>query len=139
MQHADHGHGHGQGMFMGGGGGGGGGGQPVSVFQMLNQRLLGLGIPRFTVAQYTLEPIVSVGFLLAGVFFGLPGLIFAGLLFVVSVISQPGGNPFTGGRQPQQGAAGGQQPGGGGGGGGGGAFGGGGFGGSSGGHRLGRS
>ena len=131
VQHADYGEGQGQGVYMGGQG------QQVSVFEMLNQRLLALGIPRFSVGQFTFEPIVSVGFLLAGIFFGLPGLIFAGLLFVVSKISQPGGNPFTGGGPTQQGQAGGNQPGGGGGGGGG--FGGGGFRGGSGGHRLGRS
>ncbi|KAK7112106.1 protein FAM241B-like [Littorina saxatilis] len=129
VQHEDDGGGQGQGMYMGQG-------QQVSVFQMLNQKLLALGIPRFTVGQFNFEPIVTVGFLLAGIFFGFPGLIFAGLLFVVSKISQTGANPFTGGGggQPQQGGGGGHQPGGGGGGGGGG-----GFGGSAGGHRLGRS
>ncbi|XP_076454833.1 protein FAM241B-like [Babylonia areolata] len=131
VQHADYNEN--QGMPMGGG-------QQVSVFETLNQKLLGLGIPRFNIGQFTIEPIVSLGFLLAGVFLGLPGLIFAGLLFVVSKMSQTGGNPFTGG-WGQQGAAGGQQPPAGGGGGGGGGFGGGGggFGGGSGGHRLGRS
>ncbi|KAL8597431.1 hypothetical protein ACOMHN_050929 [Nucella lapillus] len=131
VQHADHDQEPGQGMYMGGG-------QQVSVFNTVNHKLLALGIPRFTVGQFTFEPIVSIGFLLAGVFFGLPGLIFAAVLFIVSKISQPGGNPFTGGGQ--QGGNGGQQPGGGGGGGFGGGGGGlGGGGGGGGGYRLGRS
>jgi hypothetical protein len=107
------------------------GGQQVSIFDSLNQRLLNMGLPRFTVGPWTIEPIVTVGFLLAAIFFGLPGIIFAGVLFVVSKISQPGGNPFT--DRGQQ-AGGGNTPGGDGGGGGRSGFGGGG-----GGYRLGRS
>ena len=124
VQHADYGQPDGQDQ-----GGAMGGEQHVSVFQMINQKLLALGIPRFTFGRFILEPVVTIGFLLAGIFFGIPGLIFAGVLFLVSVISQPGGNPFTRGRQAHQGA---QRPGGDGGGGGGGGFGG------TGGHRLGR-
>ena len=56
-------------------------GQQISIFETLNQRLLGLGIPRFNIGSYNIEPIVTVGFLLAMLLFGLPGLLFAGLLF----------------------------------------------------------
>ncbi|XP_071808589.1 protein FAM241B-like [Asterias amurensis] len=67
-------------------------GQQVSVFQSLNQRLIGLGIPSFNIGTYRIEPLVTVGFLLAMLFFGLPGLLFAGLLFGVVIMSGGGGD-----------------------------------------------
>lgn len=90
-----------------GGGVGGGGGQQVSVFDGLNQRLIGYGFPRFNIGQHTIEPIVSVGFILAGLLLGLPGLLLAAVLFFVSKMSTQGGGlaAFFGG-QGQQGVAG---------------------------------
>ncbi len=64
----------------------------MSVFQSLNQRLIGLGIPSFNIASYRIEPIVTVGFLLTMLFFGLPGLVFAALLFGVVMMSGGGDN-----------------------------------------------
>ncbi|CAC5392856.1 unnamed protein product [Mytilus coruscus] len=73
------------------------GGQSVSVFTVVNQKLLGYGLPRFNVGPYVVEPIVIVAFVLAGLLMGLPGLIFAALLFFVSQWSGIGGEGGGGG------------------------------------------
>ncbi|KAL4239409.1 hypothetical protein ACF0H5_000224 [Mactra antiquata] len=94
---------------MGGGAGGGGGGhQGPSVFDGLNQRLVAAGFPRFNIGPHTIEPIVSVGFILAGLFLGVPGLILAAVLFFVCKMSVPGGGlaSFFGGQGQQQGGQG---------------------------------
>jgi len=70
--------------------GGGGGGQ-FSAFDAVNQRLIGYGVPRFNVGSHTVEPIVLVGFILAGLMLGLPGLVLACLLFFVVKVSAAGG------------------------------------------------
>lgn len=67
----------------------------VSVFTLINQKLLDFGIPRFNVGPYVVEPIALVGMILAGLLFGLPGLLFGGVLFMVVMSSQvaaPAGN-----------------------------------------------
>lgn len=87
------------------------GGQSVSVFTVANQKLLGFGLPRFNVGPYVVEPIVLVAFVLAGVLMGLPGLIFAALLFFVSQWSGIGGG--EGGGEAGQRMGGGNQGGGG--------------------------
>ena len=79
------------------GGGHMGGGQ-MNVFTALNNKLIDLGIPRFSVGPYTVEPIALVGFILAGLLFGLPGLIFGAVLFVVVTSSQTT-NAAQGGNQ----------------------------------------
>ena len=61
------------------------------MFDGLNQRLIGYGFPRFNIGHHTIEPIVSVGFILAGLFLGLPGLLLAAFLFFVSKMSSGGG------------------------------------------------
>ncbi|XP_038061234.1 protein FAM241B-like [Patiria miniata] len=71
--------------------------QNVSIFQTLNQRLLDLGIPCFNIGPYTIQPIVTVAFILAMLIFGLPGLLFAGLLFGVVMLSGGGGGGDDGG------------------------------------------
>ncbi|XP_045214195.2 protein FAM241B-like [Mercenaria mercenaria] len=84
------------------GGGGEGGGQQASVFDGLNQRLVDYGFPRFNVGSHTVEPIVTVGFILAGLLLGLPGLLLAAVLFFVSKMSTTGGGLasfFGGGRK----------------------------------------
>ncbi|PVD39352.1 hypothetical protein C0Q70_01982 [Pomacea canaliculata] len=78
-------------------------GRQISVFEVLNQKLLAFGIPRFTFGQFVFEPIVSVGFLLAGLLFGISGLLFAGLLYFVVRWSQTGGG-FSGLGGQQHGA-----------------------------------
>jgi len=77
-----------------------GGGQQFSVFDGLNTRLSGYGVPRFNIGSHTVEPIVLVGFILAGLLLGLPGLLLAAILFFVSKIStSPNGiNSFFGGQ-----------------------------------------
>lgn len=66
------------------------GGQQVSLFQMLNQRLISMGFPRFTISGITFEPIITTALLLSVLFFGLPGLLLVGILFVVIQLSQHG-------------------------------------------------
>ncbi|KAI8742019.1 protein FAM241B-like [Biomphalaria glabrata] len=68
--------------------------QQVSLFQILNQRLLGFGIPRWNMGNIVIEPIVLVGFLIALLLFGFPGLIFGALLFAVCSWSQNGAPDF---------------------------------------------
>ncbi|KAL5019332.1 hypothetical protein ScPMuIL_005054 [Solemya velum] len=95
-------------------------GQQVNMFDVLNQRLLNYGIPRWNAGPYVVEPIVSVGFVLAGLFMGLKGILFGGLLFFVTKWSQSGGgfsSLFGGGgggggnrRQQGPGSSGGRSP-----------------------------
>lgn len=90
-----------QGWGQGGGGQGwygGGDGAPedgndgqvhqVSIFEVMNQKLLSLGVPRWNFGEHVIEPIVLVGFLLAMLLFGLRGLIMGVLLFAVVKMSQ---------------------------------------------------
>ncbi|GFO38253.1 chromosome 10 open reading frame 35 [Plakobranchus ocellatus] len=70
-------------------------GQSVSIFQVLNQRLLAFGIPRFNIGDIVVEPIVSVGLLLSLVLFGIHGLIFGAILFAVSHWSTNGAPDFV--------------------------------------------
>ncbi|XP_071952586.1 protein FAM241B-like [Antedon mediterranea] len=64
----------------------------VSIFDTANQRLVDNGFPRWNAGPYVVEPIVSVGILLAGLFAGFAGIIFAGLLFFVCKYSTGEGN-----------------------------------------------
>ncbi|XP_002738922.1 protein FAM241B-like [Saccoglossus kowalevskii] len=66
----------------------GGGGQQVSIIDVGNQKLLDAGFPRWNLGPYVVEPIATVGMLLAMMFFGLQGLLFAGLLFFAVKWSQ---------------------------------------------------
>ena len=67
-----------------------------SVFEGLNQRLLGLGIPRWNAGSYVVEPIVTVGFLLAFLLMGARGLLFAAILFLIAQVGTGGGGPGQG-------------------------------------------
>lgn len=89
----------------------GGGQQGPSVFDGLNQRLIGYGIPRFNIGSHTIEPIVLVGFILAGLFLGLPGLLLGAVLFFVSKMSESGGGlaSFFGGNPRGGGQGGGER------------------------------
>jgi hypothetical protein len=100
-----------------------------SVFDNLNNRLLEAGIPRWNAGPYVVEPIVSLGFVLAGFLIGWHGLLFAGLLFFISKYSGSQGPSAINSQGPRPGPAGGR---------GGGRGGRGGGGGGGGGHRLGR-
>ncbi|KAJ8319202.1 hypothetical protein KUTeg_004293, partial [Tegillarca granosa] len=79
-------------------------GQQVNVFDTFNQKLINMGIPRFNVGPYVVEPIVLVGFVLAGLLMGMPGLLFAAILFFVSKASFGGGfqRLLGGGQQTPQ-------------------------------------
>ncbi|XP_033756093.1 protein FAM241B-like [Pecten maximus] len=79
-------------------------GQQVSIFEIANQKLQGLGIPSWNLGQYTVQPIVTVGCLIALMVFGLPGIIFAAVLFFVVNWSQQSSrqqNNPGGPRQPR--------------------------------------
>lgn len=54
-----------------------------NIFQALNQRLTAFGIPSFNLGSIVIEPIVSVGLLIALLVFGLNGLILGLILFFV--------------------------------------------------------
>uniref|UniRef100_A0A0B7AFY7 DUF4605 domain-containing protein n=1 Tax=Arion vulgaris TaxID=1028688 RepID=A0A0B7AFY7_9EUPU len=56
----------------------------VNIFQSLNQRLIAFGIPRFNVGDIAVEPIVTIGMLIALLVFGIHGLILGIILFAVS-------------------------------------------------------
>ncbi|XP_069123723.1 LOW QUALITY PROTEIN: protein FAM241B-like [Argopecten irradians] len=77
-------------------------GQQVSIFEIANQKLLGLGIPSWNLGQYTVQPIVTVGCLIALMIFGLPGIIFAAVLFFVVNWSQQSSGPQNVPRGPGQ-------------------------------------
>lgn len=78
-----------------------------SVFDSLNQRLLAAGLPSWNAGPYVVEPIVSVGFLLALLFMGIQGFIFAVILFFVVKYSGMGGQGGQGGGAGAQGGMGG--------------------------------
>ena len=69
-------------------------GQPISIFQVLNQKLLAFGIPPFNIGDLVIQPIVSVGLLLSLLLFGIHGLIFGAILFAVSHWSTHGAPDF---------------------------------------------
>lgn len=96
----DRGQGGGQAWYSGGAGGEGvpedGQVRQVSIFEIINQKLLDLGIPRWNFGEHV-EPIVILGFLIAMLFFGLRGLLFGGLLYAVVKMSQG-----TGQNQPRR-------------------------------------
>ena len=70
-----------------------------SFFTNLNQRLLDAGLPRWNLGSYPVEPIMTVGTLLAVMFFGLAGLLMAAFLFFVTNMGGATGSA-TGTTQP---------------------------------------
>ena len=66
------------------------GSSSVSVFGALNQRLTAAGVPKWHVGTYSVEPIVSVGFVLSFLLAGFRGLLFSGVLFLVVKYSRFG-------------------------------------------------
>lgn len=66
------------------------GGESTSMFGSLNQRLVAAGIPTWHIATYSVEPIVSVGFLLSFLLAGFRGLLFSAVLFFVVKYSRFG-------------------------------------------------
>jgi len=62
----------------------------VSVFGALNQRLTAAGVPTWHIGTYSVEPVVSLGFLLSFLLAGFRGLLFSGVLFFVVKYSQFG-------------------------------------------------
>jgi hypothetical protein len=65
--------------------------------------MLSAGIPRWNLGEHVIEPIVTIGFLLAFFFLGFRGILFGLVLFVLHKLStRPGGlggllQSFTGG------------------------------------------
>ncbi|KAH9488366.1 hypothetical protein Btru_063334 [Bulinus truncatus] len=80
--------------------------QQVSIFQTLNQRLLSYGIPRWSMGNIVIEPLVLIGLIISLLIFGLPGLLFGLLLFAVCSWSQNGApdfiSNFFGGMEPDR-------------------------------------
>eukprot|EP00117_Sycon_ciliatum_P011760 scpid71760/ scgid13096/ len=76
-------------------------GHHVSPLDTANEKLLSLGIPRLQVAGYQLEPIVMVGFVLAFMLMGLPGVLLGAVLFYLHHNQQrnPPNPANRGGRQ----------------------------------------
>jgi len=82
----------------GGGRGGGRGGdqdpavqvESMTVFDMINARMLEAGFPRLNIGPYAVEPIAVVGTCFALLLFGLPGLVLSLGLFLAVKFSQHG-------------------------------------------------
>lgn len=72
----------------------------VSPLATANEKLLALGIPRLEIAGYQLEPLVLVGFVLAFILMGPPGLLFGIVLFYLHHTQTQRANPVN---APQQG------------------------------------
>lgn len=58
-----------------------------TLFDTWNQKLVQIGIPRWNIGSHTVEPLMTVMFLGVLLIFGLPGLMFLGLLYVVITVS----------------------------------------------------
>jgi len=72
------------------------GASSMSVFGTLNQRLEAAGVPTWHIGTYSVQPIVSLGFLLSFLLAGFRGLLFSGVLFFVVKYSQFGANENRG-------------------------------------------
>jgi len=68
------------------------GSSSLSVFGALNQRLVAAGVPTWHIGTYSVEPIVSLGFVLSFLLAGFRGLLFSGVLFFIVKYSQFGTN-----------------------------------------------
>lgn len=62
----------------------------MSLFGALNERLVAAGVPTWHAGPYSVQPIVSLGFLLSFLLAGFRGLLFSGVLFFVVKYSQFG-------------------------------------------------
>jgi len=62
----------------------------VTLFDLMNDKLLEAGIPRLQLGAYDVEPIAAVGTCLALLLFGLNGLILSLVLFLVVKFSRHG-------------------------------------------------
>lgn len=71
-----------------------------TLFDTWNAKLVQAGIPRWIVGSVTVEPLMTIIFLVIMLFFGLPGLMFLMLLYAVIYFS----NNFTGTRRTVRGA-----------------------------------
>ncbi|XP_043912559.1 protein FAM241B [Protopterus annectens] len=59
-----------------------------SPFSALNQRLSEVGIPRWNLGNWVIEPAVSILLLLVVIMMGMRGILLLGLLYVLSRINQ---------------------------------------------------
>lgn len=78
-----------------GGGHGGGNGadarvESVTIFDLINARMIEAGFPRLNLGPYAVEPIAVVGTCVALLLFGLPGLVLSLGLFLAVKFSQSG-------------------------------------------------
>ena len=59
-----------------------------TIFQTWNQKLLELGIPRWSIGNHVVEPLVTVMALFVLLLAGFQGLLFLGILYFVVQMSQ---------------------------------------------------
>ena len=64
--------------------------ESVTVFDLLNERMIDAGFPRLHLGPYPVEPVAVVGTCFALMLFGLPGLILSLVLFFVVKFSRHG-------------------------------------------------
>ena len=67
-----------------------------NFFDTLNEKAASIGIPRWNLGPYVVEPIISVGFIILLLLIGIHGLLFGILLFVICKWSNSGGGPGAG-------------------------------------------
>lgn len=70
--------------------------ESTSVFDGLNQRLTAAGVPTWHIGTYSVEPVVSLGFLLSFLLAGFRGLLFSAVLFFVVKYSRFGASENRG-------------------------------------------
>jgi len=74
--------------------------ESVTIFDLINSRMLEAGFPRLSLGPYSVDPIAVVGTCIALLLFGLPGLVLSLGLFLAVKFSQqgiPSIADFTGG------------------------------------------
>jgi len=86
------------------------GASSLSLFGTLNQRLQAAGVPTWHIGTYSVQPIVSLGFLLSFLLAGFRGLLFSGVLFFVVKYSQFGVNENQGRNTPASAGSNSNQP-----------------------------
>jgi len=62
----------------------------VTIFDLINEKMLEAGFPRLSLGPYSVEPIAVIGTCFALLLFGLPGLLLSLVLFFVVKFSRHG-------------------------------------------------
>ena len=64
--------------------------ESVTIFDLINEKMLEAGFPRLSLGPYSVEPIAVIGTCFALLLFGLPGLLLSLVLFFVVKFSRHG-------------------------------------------------